>query len=245
MNSGSDPTERRGSDLTGGPGELRPIPDPTVLTTAQLNLAISNLREYLMALITGRLAAVETRFVEGDKAVKLLQDFANKSPSIDVVDGRVTSLASLHAERMARLEQIGRSGFEERERLSLARLHSMEAKIDNSKSNIDEKLRALEAQIEKTWRDLKTNVDAAFGAADKAVNLQNSYFREAMGRIEQLFTKQIESALTGIGDLKERIGAVENRTKGAGEGMSIVVVAISTLFALIGLGSLLVHFGKP
>jgi hypothetical protein len=66
----------------------RPVPDPTVLTTQQLNREILSLKELLAA-----------RFEGYDKAIELLQARADKSPSIDVVDVNVKSLGALVDEK--------------------------------------------------------------------------------------------------------------------------------------------------
>ena len=81
--------------------ELRPIPDPTVLTTQQLAVAILNLKELF-----------ESRMSAMDKAVELLQQTANRSPTVNEVymqhEERFKSIAVQFAERDIRTEQTSR-----------------------------------------------------------------------------------------------------------------------------------------
>jgi hypothetical protein len=61
-------------------GGSRPVPDPTVLTTQQLLREVLSLKELF-----------NTRLEAMDKAIELLQSNADKSPTIAVVDQRLTS----------------------------------------------------------------------------------------------------------------------------------------------------------
>ena len=89
---------------------IRPDPDPTVLTTQQLQREVSSLKELF-----------EVRLDALDKATTLLQSRADKSPSIDVVYEVVKSLERVNeekfhsittrfAERDKRSEQAARDG---------------------------------------------------------------------------------------------------------------------------------------
>lgn len=77
--------------------EIVPSPDPTVLTTAQLMREINHLRE----LIGSRLDAM-------DKAVVLLQEFANRQPTIAEVvaryDERLDGIDAQFVERDRRFD---------------------------------------------------------------------------------------------------------------------------------------------
>ena len=69
--------------------DSRPIPDPTVLTTAALQREIGTLKELF-----------ETKFEAYDKAIDLLQDQANRSHSISVVEERVAAQQILTNEKL-------------------------------------------------------------------------------------------------------------------------------------------------
>ncbi len=65
-----------------------PVPDPSILTTEQLRREIMLLRE-----------VVETRFSGMDKAISLLQAFADKSPTTAAVAQSVEALRELMLEK--------------------------------------------------------------------------------------------------------------------------------------------------
>jgi hypothetical protein len=83
-------------------GDIRPIPDPTTLTTAQLFREITNLSLQVQHDIAALRAIIETRLDGYDKAIALLQRFADKVPS--EVDVKVNQLQSLHAEKFRSIE---------------------------------------------------------------------------------------------------------------------------------------------
>jgi hypothetical protein len=70
----------------------RPIPDPTVLTTQQLNREIAYLKELL-----------DARFAERDKAIALLQDISNELPS--KIDEKIQSLKAIHDEKFTSIQR--------------------------------------------------------------------------------------------------------------------------------------------
>ena len=73
---------------------VRPDPDPTVLTTQQLQREVGLLRE-----------VIDTRLDAMDKAITLLQAYTDKSPSIAVVDESVRQLEKLHSEKFKSVAQ--------------------------------------------------------------------------------------------------------------------------------------------
>lgn len=69
---------------------VTPVPDPTVLTTQQLNREIASITEQFKI----RLDAM-------DKAIVLLQDLANRAPTVAVVNQMLTDLEKLVDEKFA------------------------------------------------------------------------------------------------------------------------------------------------
>lgn len=72
-------------------GDRRPIPDPTILTTQQLNREIGALREI-----------IETRLDGMDKAIELLQTLNNHAQ--DFVKTEVSHLQTLHDEKFKSIQ---------------------------------------------------------------------------------------------------------------------------------------------
>jgi hypothetical protein len=81
--------------------DSRPIPDPTILTTQQLNREVASMKELF-----------DTRLGAMDKAVGLLQAQANRSPTIGEVyaqhEERFKAIAQQFSERDTRTEQTSR-----------------------------------------------------------------------------------------------------------------------------------------
>ena len=82
------------ADADGAGGDIRPRPDPTVLTTQALQREVLSLKEFY-----------EAKFASYDKAINLLQANADKAPSINVVDERVSALKMLHEEKFASISK--------------------------------------------------------------------------------------------------------------------------------------------
>lgn len=76
------------------PMQIRPDPDPTLLTTQQLLREMANLKELVFS-----------RLQEMDKAVQLLQANADKSPTIAVVAQQLHGLQQLHQEKFDGIEK--------------------------------------------------------------------------------------------------------------------------------------------
>src|SRR5579859_5246367 len=86
-----------------GSYDLRPVPDPTVLTTQQLQREIGTSRELVEALASGMQRVFETRLDAMDKAIQLLQAETDRAPAriVQVVD----HLRSVHDEKFRSIDK--------------------------------------------------------------------------------------------------------------------------------------------
>lgn len=170
-----------------------PQPDPTTLTTQQMLREVSVLKELVEAQVHAVDRVVEQRFDGMDRALNLLQSRADRVPS--ETDVAVGNLQHLHE---ARFDQISIQ-FSERD-----------------------------TRASQTATDIKSAVDAALKAASSAVELQNRSNQEAIAKQEIAFTKQIDQIANSIlqinktiddrlGDVKDRITAVEGSQKAIGD----------------------------
>jgi len=164
---------------TGNPGNesqygSRPIPDPTTLTTQQLNVAIDNLRSLLST------------------------------------------------------------------------------RIDADQRLNDERHKASEQQRLEQKEDTKIAVDAALQAQKEAVREQTSASDRAIAKSEAATTKQqdqqaattrteIAGVNSAIGDLKERVGAIESVKQGARENTAGIYAAIGGVGAILLIVVMLVN----
>ncbi len=83
-------------------GGMTPIPDPTLLTTIQLNREITAVREILEATLRGNLAVVQSRMEGMDKALQLLQVISDRIPV--QIDEKIFRLKELHQEKFESIQ---------------------------------------------------------------------------------------------------------------------------------------------
>lgn len=200
--------------------DSRPNPDPTVLTTEQLERMkevvfreILASREIVESKMSGIKTVLETRLEGMDKAINLVQLQRDVFPA--KVQVEVGHLQKLHQEKF---------------------------------DSITTQFRERDTRAEQTSRDAKIAVDAALQAAKEAVGEQNKSNALAIAKSEATFTKQIDQIgvlVSSMGkgfddkvdDIKGRLTAIESQKKGAGDVWAIWFAA--TGFA-IGIGGVLV-----
>lgn len=207
-------------DLLPPQPESRPNPDPTVLTTQQLErMKDVVLREIMTSqqLVESKLVGVEhmleTRMDGVDKAIIQMQQRAD----------RLQANLQIEVEHLKRLHQ---------------------EKFDCIAIQFKER----DTRTEQTSRDSKVALDAAFQAAKEAVGQQNKRDALAVAKSEATFTKQIDQigvlvasmgkGLDGkIDDIKGRLQAIESTKKGAGNVWAIWFAATGIA---IGIGGVLI-----
>jgi hypothetical protein len=171
-------------------GDVRPIPDPTRLTTEQLNREIAALREI-----------IETRLSGSDRAVRLLQDTADKFPAW--VDEKIRALKDVTEQRFIALGDTTAEKF----------------------TSIQTQFAERDVRTEQAAGAVKIAVDAALQAQKEAAGEQNRSNTLAQTKSETATTKQIDQIGTliqnntksfddKINDVKDRV----NRIEGSGEG---------------------------
>ena len=196
-------------------------PDPTQRTVETVYREIAALRDA----VEGRIVALDERtndkFGAIEKAVNLLQAFADRSPTTKDVEAMVTALKEL----------------------VIAKFDHDAAALDALKLLVFEKFSSVQKQFDQD----KTALGAALNAAKEAVAEQNKSNTLAINKSEDAFKKQIESASTRvdaaekttdgkIGDLKDRVQAIESRQVGSTASwatMFSLVIAASAAAAVI------------
>lgn len=224
--------DRAGIPLEGGLNV--PVPDPSLLTTRQLQREIFGLRELVETRIESVQAAnslirgiLETRLDGMDKAIKLLQDTSDKFPSR--IDEKINALRDVHEQRFASILDSHAEKF----------------------SSIQTQFKERDVRTEQSSKDSKVAVDAALQAAKEAVGEQNKSSALAIAKSEASTTKQIDQLTTlisqqqkgfddKIGDVKDRINRIEGKGIGLSAGWGYLVGLIG---AIVGLAALLRSFG--
>ena len=181
--------------------ELRPVPDPTVLTTQQLTVAILNLKELF-----------ESRMSAMDKAVELLQQTANRSPTVNEVymqhEERFKSIAVQFAERDIRTEQTSR----------------------DSKVAVDA---ALQAAKEAVGEQNKSSA-LAIAKSEAATTKQ-------MDQIAVIIQTTNSGVNDKIDDIKDRITSIESKKTGSSEMLAFVFGGIGVIVGVVGVVLALRH----
>ena len=210
--------ERKGDTVVFSGGDTFPRPDPTRLTTEQLNRETSALRELfsirveeinlrigLLFADMGNVPArvekdidhlrgfISTRLDGMDKAIVLLQEIFDHVPR--QTDEKIMALRWLHEEKFLSIQ----TQFRERD-----------------------------VRTEQYSKDSKVAVDAALQAAKEAVGEQNKSSALAIGKSEASTTKQIDQLSTQIAsqtknfddkvaDIKDRLTRIEGGAVGQKE----------------------------
>ena len=207
-------------DLLPPQPESRPNPDPTVLTTQQLE----RMKDVMLREIMTSQQLVESKLVGVEHMFETRMDGVDK----DIVQIQQRS------ERFQANLQI--------EVEHLKKLH--QEKFDCIAIQFKER----DTRTEQTSRDSKVALDAAFKAAKEAVGEQNKSNALAVAKSEATFTKQIDQIgvlVTSMGkgfddkidDIKGRLQAMESTKKGAGDVWAIWFAATGIA---IGIGGVLI-----
>jgi uncharacterized protein (UPF0335 family) len=234
-------SEQKGKDtdtVVVSGGDTFPRPDPTKLTTDQLNQAISTSDRFNAMRIESVIQRLNTladeiksvysecleqtgmavdhlrgfitaRLDGMDKAITLLQDIFDRVPRL--TDEKIAALRSLHEERLA---------------------------------SIQVQFRERDVRTEQTSKDSKVAVDAALQAAKEAVGEQNKSSALAIAKSETSTTKQIDQLVAQIasqtknfddkiGDVKERLTRIEGGAVGHKDNESVHQSNNAFLFSAI------------
>jgi hypothetical protein len=201
--------------------EWKPIPDPTVLTTQALAVAIQALEEKLTARQEGMREAIEARLQAMDKANHLAEETVTRVPTL--LDRARQDIQVLFTEKIAGIS---------RELMAMSELR-------------DEKFVAIKEQFAEKDRA----VSAAFASAEKAGDKQAASFAGQLTEVKGSLSKQVEqlsellratsaSLDDKINDAKDRLNRIEGQAVGKLDvkseshlNSSIIVSIIATLIA--------------
>ena len=212
-------------DVAAEMGTNIPIPDPSLMTTRQLQREIFGLRELVETRIVSLESAnalirgiIETRLDGMDKAIRLLQDTADKFPAR--IDEKIGALRDVHEQRFSSILDSHAEKF----------------------SSIQTQFKERDVRTEQSSKDSKVAVDAALQAAKEAVGEQNKSSALAIAKSESATTKQIDQLAIlintqqkgfddKIGDVKDRINRMEGKSTGMAAGWGYLIGAIGAFIA--------------
>lgn len=201
-------------------------PDPTVLTTQQLDRGLEGERDY----VRGEIRVIEQRLNAMDVATRLLNETVNRVPTD--VQVSVGSLKDLHSEKFTSvaLQFAERDTRQERE-------------SRDNKVAVDA---AFAAQKEAASEQNKSNtlaIDKSERATAETLNKQADLFQSRTMALDGQIADLKERNNSDLADLKERIGGLEIRItaaesikKGGTDARAALYAFAGFLVALIVLG---------
>lgn len=207
---------------TGPPGEWRPIPDPTKLTTEQLRREVGTLREIL-----------ETRLDGMDRATKMASAHLNGiSEEIEQIRGR---LREETAAQVAQLRELLETRLDGMDRAIGLQFTERDVRANQVAEAAPQALgSALSAQ-----KELVAQQNDANSAATAKAEANFTKQIDQIGTIIQTMEKATDARIT---ELKERIDRGEGSTAGAvgsrserAQVTSQILMMLSVLAAVIGL----------
>lgn len=200
---------------TGDGGDFRPIPDPTVLTTAAILRELAALREVLEAKIDGQRAFFIARIEGMDKAISLLQVITDRQPSD--VDKKISNLQRLHEEKFSSVQVQ----FQERD-------VRVEQTAKDTKTAVDAALAAQEKSAGKQADSFALSIGKSETATTKQM--------DGLGVLIQQSTKASDEK---ISDIKDRLTRIEGQRTG---GIDFRTAAIAVIVAIAVIAGVVVSF---
>jgi uncharacterized protein YbjQ (UPF0145 family) len=161
-----------------------PVPDPTLLSTQLVEKATANLKELLQSEIRALREMIESRLNGNDKAIGLLQQMADKSPTIAVVDQRLTDTVCLM-----------HSKFKEYD-------NRVEEMVEASKNGVDAAFAAQKEAINKSETGFTKQIDNIGGQMHMLQKTFDDKINDIKDRLNGLSGLQIGTA-TGISSKEE------------------------------------------
>ena len=206
-------------------GDVRPIPDPTILTSTlveaskqELRREITFVHDALEGQISGAREVVQARLDASDKAIILLQTTLDRIPA-QIMD------------QVKNLRQLVDQRFETQEE----RFRGVQVQFTER-----------DVRSEQSSNATKIAIEAALQAQKEMVAAQNTNIAQALARIEATSQKQIEQVVTlsqttaaaidgKINDIKDRLALIEGRSAGVGSSWGVIAAVIGFLIGICGL----------
>jgi hypothetical protein len=188
------------------PEDLRPTPDPTLLTTAQLLRQVAAERDY----VDGQIGVLRERLSGIDKATELLNETVNRVPTdVQVAIGNLQALTD------EKFESIQKQ-FVERDTRS-------ERESKDNKTAVD----AAFAAADKAADERNKSNTLAISKSETATT-------ETINKLAELFKTTTDALGDKIDDLKERVGRIEATRLGAVENRHEMSTGVTLALTLAG-----------
>ena len=191
------------------PTDLRPIPDPTVLTDQLVTKAIAALEQTvnarLDAIVHTQQTAEAVNVRHTDLAILSLRE---------VIDAKLLSIAESNNYQREQVRVQVVDNLSQLRQLLEQRIAALTETVAVLKTTVNERFTQGDVQTEKAARDVKSAVDAAFAAAKEAVGEQNKSNALSIAKSEVATTKQIdqlsENLRISVKNTDDKIDGIKN-----------------------------------
>jgi hypothetical protein len=245
------------------------VPDPSSLTLQRIAESVGALSEKLDYRILAIEKAVEVSHSDlvrvptaVDRAVLQLRELLETRIHCDAEQGAmardaITKHVNTALEQLNSLSASRNKGVEDR-------IDALTEALAVFKETVNGRFELGDVQTEKAARDVKSAVDAAFAAAKEAVGEQNKSNALSIAKSEVATTKQIDQLTENLRlsvkntddkieamkktsddkftDIKDRLVAMEGRSRGIGATGAVIVGAFSVVGVLVGMAAIILHF---
>jgi hypothetical protein len=184
-----------------------PNPDPSVITSEAIDRRVKNAEQVIGARLGGMEKAVEvfqgdlTRVpTQLDRAIVSLRDLLEAK--LLHIEGELAAYGKDHARLLEEVKDIHIS------------VRELAAVTDQRFMGISEQFKERDTRTDQRAGDTKLAVDAAFAAAKEATSKIEAGFTKSIDGQQTLLNTTTKSTDEKIGDLKDRMTAMENRTAG-------------------------------
>lgn len=206
------------NELYKGDGS-RPVPDPTLLTTAALEAMSSILKDWMEA----KLSAV------ADLADQRYHDLLERIIEHGALDLRTINEHKAETDKEFKAEREMVNAF-------VARL---EERIEGVKSTLDTKIQSHGEKDAAMHQSIVELLDTRFKSSGDLQDARQTAMKEAVQKAEEATNKQIEQQSKRLDDVKDRLGTIEGKGLGMGMILTLGVGAAVIISALIGFSSYL------
>ena len=228
--------------------EVIPNPDPSRVTSEQIDKAVVNSESKINTKINGIERAIEVQHEDLVRVPTLLDRAINAHK--DLTDARfdrvIGDISHMHKlldvhEVLQQVPAITREAIGQLHNLIESELSKLRSIMDEKFAGVDSQFKERDTRTDQRASDTKLAVDAAFAAA-----------KEATAKIEAGFTKQIDgmadvnrgtakNAEDKIADLKDRITSLESRGNGMAQFAGWIFAGVGMFVGLAVLGLALIH----
>jgi hypothetical protein len=178
--------------------DIRPVPDPTVLTTQQLTGAVASLKEL-----------ISTRLDAYDLAIALQQETANRSPSVNEVflqhEERISGAIGLLNEKIASLSNVTAQQFK----------------------SIDDRFAEKDKAVSVGLQAQKESAAAQQASNTEATTKMESNFTKLLDQGRELLTEVRKNTDVQIADIKSRLDKGEGKTSVADPAMTFTLAELT------------------